>query len=151
MKTLALSAALTSAALTIALPLAPLAAQPDIGTHQVDPNQPQNDGSAAASATVPPGQIAPGADPGTAVANATVQGGLAAAATVNANNQAQYDADLAAYDAAMRAHGQQSARYARQKRAYADAMAVWRMQTAACLKGHQVACNAPTPDPANFY
>lgn len=134
-----------------ALACAPLAAQTTSEPHQVDPHQPQNDGSAAASATVPPGQVAAGVDPGTANANANVQGNIAATATVSANNNAQYDADVANYDAAMRAHGRADARYARQKRAYADAMAAWRIQTAACLKGHQVACNAPAPDPANFY
>jgi hypothetical protein len=134
-----------------ALSGAPLAAQMTSEPHQVDPNQPQNDGSAAASATVPPGAVAPGVDPGTANANANVQGNIAATATANANNSAQYDSDLANYDAAMRAHGRADAHYARQKQAYADAMAAWRVQTAACLKGHQVACNAPAPDPANFY
>ncbi len=134
-----------------ALVCAPLAAQTAEAPHQIDPNQPQNDGSAAASATVPPGAVAPGVDPGTANANANVAGAIAATATVNANNAAQYDSDLANYDAAMRAHGRATVRYARQKRAYADAMAAWRVQVAACQSGHQVACNAPAPDPANFY
>lgn len=131
-------------AAALLLPFAPLAAQ-------TDPNQPQNDGSAAASTTVPPGQIAPGVDPGTAAANAAVQGNIAAVQTSNANIEAQHQADLAAYDAAMRAHGRQTAHYAQQQRAYADAMAAWRLQVAACQRGHQVACNSPAPDPANFY
>ncbi len=135
----------------VALAGTPLAAQTGSEPHQVDPNQPQNDGSAAASATVPPGAVAAGVDPGTANANANVQGNIAATATANANSGAQYDADLSNYDAAMRAHGRANAHYDRQKRAYADAMAAWRAQVAACEKGHQVACNAPTPDPANFY
>ena len=134
-----------------ALACAPLAAQAAEAPHQVDPHQPQNDGSAAASATVSPGAVAPGVDPGTANANANVQGNIAATATVNANNTAQYESDLANYDAAMRAHGHADARYARQKRAYADAMAAWRLQVAACEKGHQVACKAPAPYLANFY
>ena len=35
--------------------------------------------------------------------------------------------------------------------AYADAMEAWRIQTAACKRGHDRACNAPTPDPADYY
>ena len=122
---------------------------------QTDPHQPANDGSAAASMTVPPGQIAPGADPGTASANAVVNGVIQQGQESSAADQAQYQSDLAAYSAAMQAHGHQVAsqdvHYARQQRAYADAMEAWRIQTAACKRGHDRACNAPTPDPANFY
>lgn len=118
---------------------------------QTDPNQPANNGSAAASATVPPGQIAAGLDPATAGANANVQGSIIATNVANANLQAQQNADLAAYDAALQAHGRQVAAYTRQRRAYADAMAAWRVQVAACQQGHQPACKAPAPDPASFY
>ena len=135
---------LVIAAALAALPLAAADAQ-------TDPNQPTNDGSAGASATVPPGGVAEGVDPGTAAANAAVRGNIAAVQTANANVEAQHQADLAAYDAAMRAHGNQTAHYARQQRAYADAMTAWRLQVAACEKGHQLACNAPAPDPASFY
>lgn len=149
MKTLALICAIAATA-----PLAAAGAQtipaPDAAV-ATDPHQPANNGSAEASATVAPGEIAPGVDPGTSLANAEVAGDLAATRTVNANRRAQYAADLAAYDAAARAHSRQSARYARQKRAYADAMAAWRVQVAACDRGKTVACNAPAPDPAAFY
>lgn len=122
---------------------------------QSDPHQPYNDGSAAASVTVPPGQVAPGVDPGTSMANNGVQGAIQATQNQNAANQAQYESDLAAYDAAMRAHGhavaQQDVHYARQKRAYADAMEAWRVQDYACRHGSSRACNAPAPDPANYY
>lgn len=122
---------------------------------QTDPNQPANDGSAAASMTVPPGQVAPGQDPGTASANAGVQGSIQATDNQNAAAQAQYQQDLAAYDAAVRAHGRavarQDVRYARQQRAYADAMEAWRIQDAACRRGHSRACKAPAPDPADYY
>lgn len=141
MKTIAFMAAL---GLTAALPLASLSAQ-------TDPNQPANDGSAAASATVAPGGVAAGVDPGTAAANAGVVGNIQAVKTVNANNTAQYQADLAAYDSASRAHDRQSVHYAHQKRAYADAMTAWRIQADACQHGKTVACNAPAPDPANYY
>jgi hypothetical protein len=30
-------------------------------------------------------------------------------------------------------------------------MEAWRIQDAVCKRGHQRACNAPSPDPANFY
>jgi len=122
---------------------------------QTDPHQPTNDGSAAASVTVPPGQVAPGVDPGTSMANGGVQSNIQATQQQNAANQAQYQSDLAAYDQAMQAHGhavaQQDVRYARQKRAYADAMEAWRMQDYACRHGSNRACNSPAPDPANYY
>lgn len=122
---------------------------------QTDPNQPANDGSAASSQTVPPGQIAPGQDPGTSALNNKVDSSIRSTKVVNAANQAQYDSDLAAYDDAMRAHGRavarQDAHYAQQQRAYAEAMEAWRVQAAACRRGHQKACDAPAPDPANYY
>jgi hypothetical protein len=142
MKIVALAAAL--------LVTAPLAAQTD-GGHQIDPNQPANDGSVAASASVAPGQVAPGVDPGTSSANLDVRGNIAAQNAVNGANQAQYQADLASYDAQLASHGRAASRYARQRRAYADAMAAWRIQVDACQHGHQAACKAPAPDPANFY
>jgi hypothetical protein len=123
---------------------------------QTDPNQPANDGSAAASMTVAPGQVAPGVDPGTASANGTVNGAIAANQMANATNQGQYALDRAAYDKAMREHGRQVAsqdvHYMHQQQAYADAMATWRANKYACeKKGNISACNAPTPDPASFY
>jgi len=122
---------------------------------QTDPHQPANDGSAAASMTVPPGQVAPGADPGTSMANGGVNGAIQQNQASNAANQAQYQSDVSAYDAAMQAHGhavaRQDAHYAHQQQAYADAMEAWRIQTAACKRGHDRACNAPTPDPADYY
>ena len=122
---------------------------------QTDPNQPANDGSAASSMTVPPGQVAPGVDPGTHMANGTVQGGIQATQDQNAASQAQYQQDLASYDAAMQAHGHAIARqdthYARQQQAYANAMEAWRRQDYACRHGSNRACNSPAPDPANYY
>ncbi len=122
---------------------------------QTDPHQPANDGSAASSMTVPPGQIAPGADPGTSSANAGVGSVIQQTQAGNAANQAQYQSDLSAYNDAMRAHGHQVAsqdvHYAHQQQAYAEAMEAWRIQDAACKRGHQRACSAPSPDPANFY
>ncbi|HEY0314831.1 MAG TPA: hypothetical protein VGC28_01040 [Sphingomonas sp.] len=123
---------------------------------QSDTHQPGNDGSAAASMTVPPGQVAPGVDPGTASANGGVNDAIATTQMANAANQSQYAADRYAYDQAMTAHGRQVARqdahYEHQQQAYADAMKVWRANKYACeKKGHISACNAPTPDPANYY
>jgi len=122
---------------------------------QSDPHQPGNDGSAAASVTVPPGQVAPGVDPGTTMANGGVQNSIQSVHDQNAANQAQYQSDLAAYDQAMQAHGhavaRQDMRYAHQRRAYADAMEAWRVQDYACRHGSSRACNSPAPDPANYY
>lgn len=82
-------------------------------------------------------------------------GNRAAVATVNNANEAQYEADMAAYRAAVQANQQQiskdEARYERQQRAYADAMAVWREQKAACDRGVLKECKKPTPNPADFY
>jgi hypothetical protein len=123
--------------------------------HQTDPNQPTNDGSAAASQTVAPGQVAPGVDPGTAGANGTVANSIRSTNGVNDANQAQYQADVAAYDQAVTAHGRtiahQDAHYMRQQQAYADAMQAWRVQDYACRHGKSRACKSPAPDPANYY
>ncbi|WBO24235.1 hypothetical protein [Sphingomonas abietis] len=122
---------------------------------QSDPHQPANDGSAAASMTVPPGQVAAGVDPGTSTANGGVQGNLQATNDQNAVNQAQYQQDLASYDAAMKAHGhaiaRRDTRYARQQQAYANAMEAWRQQDYACRHGSSQACKSPAPDPADYY
>ncbi|MBS0284948.1 MAG: hypothetical protein JSS15_11065 [Proteobacteria bacterium] len=96
--------------------------------------------------------------PGVDAANRAVLDQSNAQAAVQADVQqadaAQYQADVAAYRRAMRAHhrriARQDARYARQERAYADAMAAWRLQVAACKRGNNAACNAPTPDPADY-
>ena len=96
-----------------------------------------------------------GPNPGTVAANAQVAATVDAAAAMNAEGQAQYDADRAAYLAALAQHDRAvdrtDARYARQQRAYADAMAVWRWQVQRCKQGHQRACDLPTPDPSAFY
>ena len=86
---------------------------------------------------------------------ASSQANSDAGAIDNAANQAQYDADRAAYIDALVKHdaavNRTDARYARQQNAYADAMRVWRAQVYACKHGHPSACNAPTPNPAAFY
>jgi len=82
-----------------------------------------------------------------------------AVAAVNAENQAtaeaQYAADLAAYRNAVRAHNREVARDTRiaerQERAYADAMRDWRRQVYACKHGSTRACNAPSPNPADYW
>ena len=77
------------------------------------------------------------------------------AAQVEADLQAQYQSDLAAYQQARevnhRAVRRNDAHYEHQRRAYADAMAAWRRQVWACHHGSNRACNAPTPNPADFY
>lgn len=79
----------------------------------------------------------------------------AATVAVNGAREAQYEADMAAYRAEVQAHRREiaadQARYERQQRAYADAMAVWREQKAACDRGVLKACKKPTPNPADFY
>jgi hypothetical protein len=78
-----------------------------------------------------------------------------ARAAVNLDAQAQYAADLAAYDDALLRHDaradRQAEHYHHQQRAYADAMRDWRAQDYACRHGHNRACTAPAPDPANYW
>ena len=88
-------------------------------------------------------------------ANNEVAGAFAARDQANADAQAQYQADLAAYDAALVRHDaradRQAERYQHQQRAYAEAMRDWRAQDGACRHGNRRACTAPAPDPANYY
>ena len=78
-----------------------------------------------------------------------------AVAQDNADAQAAYRRDMAAYDQSLRDHhravrrGQR--RYQHQQRAYADAMAAWRRQVHACRHGSRRACNAPAPRPADYW
>ena len=86
--------------------------------------------------------------PVTAGLNGQVAAGSAA-------DHAQYEADRADYLAALARHDaavdRTDARYARQQRAYADAMAVWRVQVADCKRGKRAACDMPPPDVADYY
>lgn len=99
---------------------------------------------------------APNADT-RAATNAAVAAQTAARPTVviPPEAQAQYQEDIAAYRAALRQHRRtvraDEAFYDRQQRAYADAMFAWRVQVADCKSGITAACNAPAPDPAEFF
>ncbi len=84
-------------------------------------------------------------------ANAATTG---AGSARSAEAQIVYDADMAAWMAAMEARGEKIAAdrstYLQQQRAYADAMEAWRRQTAACQAGATAACKLPTPNPADY-
>jgi hypothetical protein len=89
-------------------------------------------------------------------ADASQQQAISSAqAADHAAAMSQYDQDRDAYMAALIQHDARidrtDARYARQQRAYADAMAVWRVQAAECQKGKQRACKAPPPSVADYY
>lgn len=92
--------------------------------------------------------------PQTAALNTQVSGNNAAIDAQNAANQAQYDSDREAYAAAMREHHRDvlatDDTFVRQQVAYADAMRDYRVQVAACKRGHQRACDLPAPDPRNY-
>ena len=81
-------------------------------------------------------------------------GSSVSAAAVQADLQAQYNADMASWMEGMRTRGAVNAanqtEYDRKQRAYADAMYVWRMQVRDCERGFQFACNRPTPNPAEY-
>ncbi|MDB5688988.1 MAG: hypothetical protein JWL91_864 [Sphingomonas bacterium] len=93
--------------------------------------------------------------PRTRQLNATSALGAEVKGEATAADQAAYEADLAAYHdeiMASRADAMNDvARFNRQQRAYADAMAQWRAQTIACEKGKLKACKLPTPRPADYY
>jgi len=93
--------------------------------------------------------------PVTQALNNSVAANVQTTDAINAANQNQYELDRAAYRAATAVRREKMAiddeAYARQQAAYADAMAAWRIQTDDCKRGHQKACNAPTPVPADFY
>ncbi|MFS0736275.1 hypothetical protein ABC347_04415 [Sphingomonas sp. 1P06PA] len=69
--------------------------------------------------------------------------------------EAQYEADREAYADALAANDAQrrrgDRRYARQQAAYAQAMADWRLQVIDCEDGVRAACDAPTPDPRDYF
>lgn len=75
--------------------------------------------------------------------------------TVPLSAEAQYEADRAAYAEALAANDadrrRTDRRYARQQAAYAQAMADWRLQVIDCEDGVRAACNAPTPDPRDYF
>lgn len=124
----------------------------------VDPNQPFNDGSAAASMTAPPGVVVPGQDPGVSAVNRNEAQALA----IDTNTaRAERNAELQSYHAAVHDYHQavQARRdtiamirttQSRRDAAYARAMDAWHEQVAACQDGNHQACQAPTPDPAAF-
>ncbi|WP_375393285.1 hypothetical protein [uncultured Sphingomonas sp.] len=120
---------------------AALAAAPAFA--QTSQHTPEHDAASAGSA------------PTTAAANDQIGAVAGAQQTTGADAQAQYASDLAAYDAAVRAQHRATmadeAHWRHQQRAYADAMAAWRAQVAACKAGHERACTAPSPDPAAFW
>lgn len=90
-----------------------------------------------------------------ATANADVAADAQQEAAMNAEQKEQYAKDMVSYREAVRAqHRAQAAddrAYDRQQRAYARAMFDWRVQVADCKRGVKAACNAPTPDPANYW
>ncbi len=110
---------------------------------QTSQHTPEHDAASAGSA------------PTTAVANGEVAGAADAQTAAGDANTVQYASNVAAYDAAVRAQHRATmadeAHWRHQQRAYADAMAAWRDQVAACKAGHERACTAPSPDPAAFW
>jgi hypothetical protein len=97
----------------------------------------------------------PAAQAGVAALNNDAAAASGAQVEMNAATRRQYEIDQQNYmnallrrDAAL---DRSDARYVRQQAAYADAMAAWRLQVAACQKGKRKVCNLPTPRPADYY
>lgn len=109
------------------------------------------------AATPMPGQAAADAQSRPAVAALNGQAGAVQAdhAAQAEADRAQYAADRAAYmDTLARRNAsvdRTDVRWRRQQNAYADAMAAWRAQVAACKAGNGRACDKPAPNPADFY
>ena len=93
--------------------------------------------------------------------NNQVSGAVTQAQTTNAvvqaqndANQTQYQADVAAYEQAMREHKREvlstDATFMRQRQAYVLAMRDWRAQVEQCKKGYQKVCDLPAPDPMKY-
>ena len=96
----------------------------------------------------------PASDAASANRDAVAVADAAPAPTLAAADQATYDADMEAWRAEVRATDRAN-RYsaelaAKQERAYADAMRLWRIQVADCRRGITAACRAPTPRPGDF-
>lgn len=93
--------------------------------------------------------------PGVIAANREALAQSRASGATIAGDQARYDADVAAYRAALRANARTAAAdaavQARNERAYALAMEDWRAQVRACDHGNSRACKAPAPDPASYW
>lgn len=89
--------------------------------------------------------------PATSAANRQALAETAQGGAVVAGDQARYATDVDAYRAALRAHGRDLAVNAQQERAYAMAMADWRAQVDACDRGRRRACEAPAPNPADYW
>ncbi|UAK22889.1 hypothetical protein [Sphingomonas nostoxanthinifaciens] len=146
--------------LALLLAASPLAALQAQSTDNIG-RTPQEEYQRGYAATPMPGQAAADAQSQPAVQSLNAQAAGAAqaqAATAGQPSpeaQAQYDADRAAYMDALAKHDmavdRTNIRYVRQQRAYADAMAVWRVQVMACKKGKQRACDMPPPNPADYY
>jgi hypothetical protein len=88
--------------------------------------------------------------PITAELNSRVTSDLYGTQARNAQAEAEYDARMRQYEQADDASSQAQARYSYQQRAYALAMSDWRAQVAACRDGYTRACDAPSPDPADY-
>lgn len=108
--------------------------------------------SPALAQTTAPDTTSPAA---VAEANRVAAAQAQAQTNMNAAEKARYEEDRAAYLTALRNRNRQVALdahiYERQQRAYADAMYAWRVQVEDCRRGKRAACNAPTPDPANYW
>ena len=87
--------------------------------------------------------------------NKAVASANADAAEANATAEGQYQNDLLVYRKAVAEHSagtmSDKARYERQQVLYAQAMAAWRKQDAACKTGDTEGCKHPSPDPKDFY
>lgn len=97
---------------------------------------------------------ATGGNPGTTALNGQALQQSTGARVDDATAQGQYAADMAAYRGALIANHHEAMRdqahYEHQQRAYASAMAAWRMQVEDCKRSNY-ACKAPAPDPADYY
>ncbi len=111
--------------------------------------------SSFAQVGAPPAPVEAREQAATDALNRTVEQNAQATDALNAARERQYAEDRAAFRAEAAARHEKivsdAIAYERQQRAYADAMAAWRVQSEACRKGDFKACQKPTPMPADYY
>lgn len=134
-----------AAALALGAPALAQTANPADQPSTPLPYDPGHDGNTPRS-----NAIAAETSAGVADANAEV----AAQTSPSAIDAVQVTKDRLAYRAALRARHRtiavDAAIQEQREGAYAQAMADWRAQVAACERGHTRACKLPTPDPQDY-
>lgn len=133
----------------------PIPALAQAGPMPTEPQRSDADRSGPDQASRSSSQIQPG-DPSPGPTTRELNRASNDYTRMRASARAHYRMDRRAYIAAVEAQHDREVnrydrRYVRQQVAYAEAMAAWRVQVAACKRDDRQACAAPTPRVADFY